>query len=182
MTSTRIRAQASGLVFGRRLRGIAGLVAVIALSSGCVASSSSQDPASGAVPATPTVESSTPDPSTPPTTGQEDDPSSSDLEDSTDRDLTRSQSEAIESARSYLDFSAFSRSGLIDQLEFEGFSNDDATFAVDSLNVDWNEQAAKSAESYLEYSSFSRSGLIDQLIFEGVTQSQAEYGVSRTGL
>jgi len=90
--------------------------------------------------------------------------------------LTVSQQNAIESAESYLRFSAFSRSGLINQLEYEGFSNSDATFAVDSLSVDWKEQAAKSAENYLEYSSFSLSGLIDQLVFEGFTRSQAEYG------
>ena len=95
---------------------------------------------------------------------------------------TVSQSNARESASSYLDFTAFSRSGLIGQLEYEGFSTADATYAVDSLNVDWNEQAAKSAASYLEFTSFSRSGLIDQLVYEGFTQAQAEYGVSTTGL
>ena len=77
---------------------------------------------------------------------------------------------------------AFSRSGLITQLEFEGFSTQDATYGTDSLNTDWNEQAAKKAASYLETMSFSRSGLITQLEFEGFTPAQAEYGVSTTGL
>ncbi len=95
---------------------------------------------------------------------------------------TVSQQNAKRSAESYLDFTAFSHSGLIDQLEFEGFSTEDATWAVDRLDVDWNEQAAKSAGSYLEFSAFSRSGLIDQLLFEGFTQEQAEYGVDQTGL
>jgi hypothetical protein len=95
---------------------------------------------------------------------------------------TVSQSNAVESALSYIEYSAFSRKGLIDQLKFEDYSTADATYAVDAIDVDWNEQAAKSAESYLEYSSFSRQGLIDQLVFEGFTQSQAEYGVSTTGL
>nr|WP_330181260.1 Ltp family lipoprotein [Nocardia sp. NBC_01503] len=49
---------------------------------------------------------------------------------------------------------------------------------MDSLNVDWNEQAAKSAKQYLEYTSFSRSGLIDQLVYEGFTRAQAEYGAN----
>lgn len=96
--------------------------------------------------------------------------------------LTVSQMNAIESAQSYLDYSAFSRKGLIEQLEFEDYSTADATFAVDYVDVDWNEQAAKSAAEYLDYSSFSRQGLIDQLLFEGFTQKQAEYGVSTTGL
>jgi hypothetical protein len=95
---------------------------------------------------------------------------------------TVSQSNARRSAESYLNVSAFSRTGLIKQLEFEGFSVSDATYAVDVVDVDWNEQAAKSAASYLDVSSFSRSGLIKQLEFEGFTREQAEYGVSTTGL
>ena len=93
-----------------------------------------------------------------------------------------SQKNARRSAESYLEFSNFSRSGLIHQLKFEGFSEPDATSAVDSLNVDWNEQAAKSAADYLEMSSFSHSGLVHQLEFEGFTPQQAEYGVGTTGL
>jgi hypothetical protein len=77
---------------------------------------------------------------------------------------------------------AFSRSGLIRQLEFEGFSNADATYGVDAQNADWNAQAAKSAAAYLRVMSFSRSGLINQLMFEGFSQSQAEYGVNAVGL
>ena len=64
---------------------------------------------------------------------------------------------------------SFSRSGLIRQLEFERYSTHDATVAVDSLRVDWNQQAAKSARSYLDFMSFSRDGLIHQLEFEGFT-------------
>lgn len=94
------------------------------------------------------------------------------------RDITSSQRNAIRSAQQYLDYSAFSRSGLIHQLEYEDFSTADATFAVDSLKVDWNEQAAKSAKQYLQYSSFSRSGLIDQLVYEGFARAQAEYGAN----
>ncbi|MFB0833743.1 Ltp family lipoprotein [Arthrobacter halodurans] len=95
---------------------------------------------------------------------------------------TVSQQNALGKAESYLGFSAFSKTGLIKQLEFEDFSAADAKWAVDRVEVDWNEQAAKKAESYLEFSSFSRSGLIKQLLFEGYTQKQAQYGVSKTGL
>jgi hypothetical protein len=93
-----------------------------------------------------------------------------------------SQQNAQKSASSYLQYSSFSRSGLIRQLEYEGYSTSDGTWAVDSLKVNWNEQAAKKAKEYLRYSSFSRSGLIDQLKYEGFTSGQAEYGVSQTGL
>lgn len=94
-------------------------------------------------------------------------------------ELTAGQENAIGSAEDYLAFAAFSRSGLIEQLEFEGFSAKDATFAVMHIEVDWNEQAAKSAKEYLDMSSFSRSALIEQLVFEGFTRSQAEYGVNK---
>lgn len=95
---------------------------------------------------------------------------------------TVSQRNALRKAESYLDYTAFSRTGLIGQLEFEKYSTEDSTWAVDRVTVDWNEQAAKKAKSYLEYTSFSRPGLVDQLLFEGYTPEQAEYGVSTTGL
>ncbi len=96
-------------------------------------------------------------------------------------DVTAGQENALGKAEDYLSFSAFSRSGLIEQLEFEGFTTADATWAVDNLAVDWNEQAAKKAEDYLSFSSFSRSGLIDQLMFDGFTREQAEHGASAAG-
>jgi hypothetical protein len=92
--------------------------------------------------------------------------------------LTSGQKNALTSAESYLSMSGFSRSGLIEQLKFEGYDTTDATFAADHLKVDWNKQAARSAESYLSMSTFSRSGLVEQLEFEGYTRQQAEYGAN----
>lgn len=99
-----------------------------------------------------------------------------------DLEVTVSQQNALESALSYLDFTAFSYSGLIEQLEYEGYSTEDATFAADYCGADWNEQAALSAQSYLDFTSFSRAGLIDQLMYEGFTREQAEYGADAVGL
>ena len=96
-------------------------------------------------------------------------------------ELTMGQRNALAKAASYLSWTAFSYSGLIGQLEFEGFSTEDATFAADNCGADWNEQAAKKAESYLSWTSFSRDGLIDQLEFEGFTYDQAAYGASAVG-
>lgn len=95
--------------------------------------------------------------------------------------LTMGQKNAISKAKSYLGFSAFSHSGLISQLEYEGFSNEDSTYAADNCGTDWNEQAAKKAKSYLDMTSFSRDGLIDQLLYEGFTSEQAEYGATKVG-
>ncbi|WP_256842174.1 Ltp family lipoprotein [Ornithinimicrobium cryptoxanthini] len=107
-------------------------------------------------------------------------------------DITRSQEQAIGSAESYLEFTHFSKKGLIGQLSSEygeGFSEADATFAVEYLEdnglVDWMEQAVGSAESYLEFTHFSRQGLIDQLMSEygeQFTQAQAEHAADAVGL
>lgn len=93
-----------------------------------------------------------------------------------------SQENARKSAESYLDLSPFSRSGLIEQLEFEGYSTNDATYGVDAQKANWKNQAAAKAEEYLDMSSFSRSGLIEQLEFEGFSREQAEHGVTQVGL
>lgn len=94
---------------------------------------------------------------------------------------TLGEQNALSSASDYLDYTAFSYSGLIEQLEYEGFSSEEATYAADNCGADWNEQAAKCAENYISISSFSRSGLIEQLEFEGFTKEQAEYGVKTVG-
>lgn len=95
--------------------------------------------------------------------------------------LTMGQENALGKAYDYLDYSAFSYSGLVAQLEYEGFSNEDAVYAVDRCGANWDEQAAKKAADYLEYSSFSRQGLIDQLVYEGFSSEQATYGVTAVG-
>ena len=88
---------------------------------------------------------------------------------------------ALESALSYLSFSSFSYTGLIDQLEFEGYSLEEATYAADNCGADWYEQAAKTAQSYLDVMSVSRQGLIEQLENEGFTTEQAEYSAKAVG-
>ncbi|EMJ8108947.1 Ltp family lipoprotein [Acinetobacter baumannii] len=101
--------------------------------------------------------------------------------------FTASQLNAIRTANSYLEYQAFSRKGLINQLSSdygEGYSVKDATVAVDSLDVDWKEQAAKAAAQYLEQQGFSCKGLINQLASdygEKFTLEQAKYGAVQAG-
>jgi len=92
-------------------------------------------------------------------------------------ELSLGQLNAVASAESYLLYTGFSRSGLIAQLEFEGYTTEEATFAVDFVGADWNEQAVRSGETYLEFTAFSRSGLIDQLEYEGFSTAEATYAV-----
>lgn len=100
----------------------------------------------------------------------------------TENKQTASQKGAIQTAENYLRIKGFSRSGLIEQLKYEQFSEADATYAVDNIKIDYNEQAKKSAESYMSIKGFSRGGLIDQLKYEGFSQAQAEYGATAVGL
>ncbi|MBB3094315.1 hypothetical protein FHR83_001967 [Actinoplanes campanulatus] len=93
--------------------------------------------------------------------------------------LSVEEQNAIGSARSFLATSPFSRTGLIQQLKFEGYPEQTATKAVDSLGIDYEEQAAESARNYLDTSSFSRTGLIGQLTSDGFTQEQATDGVDQ---
>lgn len=99
----------------------------------------------------------------------------------TQPELTLSQRNAIGSAQSYLKLGGFSRSALIRQLEFDKYSTEDAEFAVDYLNPDFNEQVVISANRYIDLMSFSHDGLIDQLKFDGHTDAEAEYGATAVG-
>lgn len=97
------------------------------------------------------------------------------------------QKNAVQSAKQYLSFKGFSRDGLIHQLSSkagDGYDISDATIAVDSLKVDWNEQAAIAAKGYLDIMAFSCQGLKQQLSSRAgdkFTSVQADYGAQKSG-
>lgn len=101
--------------------------------------------------------------------------------------LTGPQKNARRSAETYLEMKGFSKKGLIQQLSSDagdGYEKADATAAVESLTVDWNEQAARSAKDYLEMQGFSCSGLVEQLSSsagDGFTREEASYGAKQAG-
>lgn len=101
--------------------------------------------------------------------------------------ITMAQINAVRSGEQYLNMTGFSRVGLIEQLSSDagdGYSVSDATAAVDSLTVDWNENAAKSASQYLSMTGFSCKGLIEQLSSDAgdnYTVEQANYGARQAG-
>lgn len=94
---------------------------------------------------------------------------------------TTAREQAVQKAKSYLDFMAFSRSGLIEQLEYDGFSTDDATYAADAIGADWRAQAVRKAEKYLDLMAFSREGLIEQLEYEGFSTADASHAAGAIG-
>jgi uncharacterized protein YecT (DUF1311 family) len=105
----------------------------------------------------------------------------------TPQSLSKPQINAVRAAQSYLNISAFSRDGLIEQLSSSagsGFNRHDATIAVDSMNVDWNREAVKSAKQYLQLMGFSCKGLIQQLSSPAggkFTEKQAIFGAQQAG-
>lgn len=94
---------------------------------------------------------------------------------------TNGQLNALSKAKDYIKFMPFSHDGLIDQLEYEGFTHVEAAYGADNCGANWNEQALKNAKSYLKTMAFSYSGLIKQLEYEKYTGEQATYGVDNCG-
>lgn len=87
-----------------------------------------------------------------------------------------SKMQAVKKAKSYLGAMSFSYKRLIEQLEYEGFSNEDAKYGAVNSGANWNTQAVKKAKSYLNATSFSYKGLVEQLEYEKFTSAQAKYG------
>ena len=87
--------------------------------------------------------------------------------------ITLGQSNALEQAKRYVELMGFSYQGLIEQLEYEQYTYEEAVYAADNCGADWKEEAAEKAESYLELMSFSREGLIEQLKYDGFTEEEA---------
>lgn len=133
-----------------------------------------------AVPPATTTTSTLPQTQSDTNVGQEEVEVTTETEEATNQP-TLGEINALKKAGDYLKHMNFSYSGLINQLEFEGYSTEEATYAADNCGADWNEQAAGKAKSYISNMSFSRSGLIEQLEFEGFTSEQAEYGVTAVG-
>ncbi|UJE15737.1 lipoprotein [Gordonia phage Ligma] len=100
--------------------------------------------------------------------------------------VSAGQSNALSKARNYIEIMPFSYSGLVEQLEFDGFTADEADYAVSYLQengeVDWTEQAVTKAKSYLEIMPMSRSELIAQLEFDGWSNADATAGADGAGL
>lgn len=86
-----------------------------------------------------------------------------------------------DTAMSYLDFMAFSKNGLIHQLQHDGYTNTAISNALDLLEKDyvsWDIEAVKKAQEYMETFSFSQQRLYEQLVHDGFTEEQANYGAS----
>jgi hypothetical protein len=135
----------------KRLLVAAALVAVLA--AGCGSKHNAATSATTQAPAATTAPTTAPPTTAAPTTA----PPTTATPTTTKPALSLSQQDAIAAAQQYLNMGqGFSQAGLISQLDSpdgDQYSVADATFAVDSLNVNWNAQAVEAAKSYLQTSS-----------------------------
>ena len=86
---------------------------------------------------------------------------------------------AIESAEAYSNIFAYSKKKLIEQLKYEGFSEDIAECAAKSINANWKENCVRSAYSYLDLFSFSKEELIHQLDYDKFTPEEIDYAMNQ---
>jgi len=97
------------------------------------------------------------------------------------KEPTIEQKNALRKAESYSSTMNMSKQGIYNQLtsSFEGFSAEDAQYAVDNLNADYNANALAKAKSYQQTMSMSKNAIYNQLTstFEGFTAEQAQYAI-----
>lgn len=90
---------------------------------------------------------------------------------------------ALKKAKIYSKTMYMSKAGVYDQLTSEygeKFSPESAQYAVDNLDVDWNENALKKAREYQNIMDMSPSAIYDQLISqygEKFTEEEAQYAI-----
>ena len=99
----------------------------------------------------------------------------------TKQNLSVGQENALKKAKRYIETMPMSFDGLVEQLEYEGYSSDEARYGAENCEADWNEQAIKTAKKYIDLSGFSYSSLVEQLEYEKFTHDQATYGADNCG-
>lgn len=98
-------------------------------------------------------------------------------------DVPREYKNALRSAESYISMMPFSEKGLYDQLTSEAgdkYPAEAAQYAIDNIEVDYNEQALKAAQNYLDMMPMSDDQLKQQLMSDAgdkYTEEQAQYAI-----
>ena len=98
-------------------------------------------------------------------------------------DVPTEYKSALKRAKNYSDMMHMSKQGLYNQLisEYgEKFTAEEAQYAVDNLEVDYNENALKCAKNYQETMSMSPAAIYDQLVSEygeKFTPEEAQYAI-----
>ena len=99
-----------------------------------------------------------------------------------DENIPKEFQSAVNSAANYSNIMHMSKTGIYNQLTSEygdQFSAEAAQYAIDHINVDWNENALQKARDYCDMY-MSKAGIYDQLISEygeQFTPEEAQYAV-----
>ena len=97
------------------------------------------------------------------------------------KEPTNGEKNALKKAESYSKTMHMSKQGIYNQLtsSFEGFTNEEAQYAIDNIKADWNSNALEKAKSYQQTMSMSKQGIYNQLTssFEGFTNEEAQYAI-----
>lgn len=95
-----------------------------------------------------------------------------------DKKISKKLKKIVKKASWYVENTSSSRMEIIAILRKMEYSMEDCLAAIDSLNVNWNNQAKKAADGYLKIAKFSKDELISQLQFDGFTLEEAQFGAS----
>ena len=97
------------------------------------------------------------------------------------RKPTNGEINALKKAESYSKIMHMSKKGIYNQLtsSIEGFTDEEAQYAIDNVKADWNANALEKAKSYQETMSMSKSAIYNQLtsFVEGFTAEEAQYAI-----
>ena len=93
--------------------------------------------------------------------------------------LSENQVQAIQTAEGYLDTMPLSQTELLQMLTVENINLEDAEFALEYLDIDWNQEARKKAKEYCKHKiGFSKVKLKAQLLFDHFTEEEADFALS----
>lgn len=99
------------------------------------------------------------------------------------KEPTTEQKNALKKAKSYSSTMYMSKKGIYNQLTSEygeGFSKEDAQYAVDNVDADWKANALAKAKTYQETMNMSKNNIYKQLISEygeQFTEEEAQYAI-----
>lgn len=74
-----------------------------------------------------------------------------------------------------------SKSNLKEKLEAESYTPNEITYAMETIMIDWNEQAARLAKKYLKQKGYSKEGLADRLKLDGFSEEEINYALVDVG-
>ena len=97
--------------------------------------------------------------------------------------LSENQVQAIQTAKDYLDTMPLSQTELLQMLTVENINLEDAKFALEYLDIDWNQEARKKAKEYCKHKiGFSKVKLKAQLLFDHFTEEEADFALSHVNV